>query len=256
MTIFPKIKRRNLSLTAAAVAVALSLASPGVSWSDATSGKVTAPLKPDVPYLFVVHQGRSIKIERDIYNSFKAGSDIRGQLMQSSGTCPPFCLQALKLDVPVDTVGEAEIVDFMLTKMRDNKGVLVDVRSKRTFDYSTIPGSIHYFIQDLQKGPGDPDFDAMLEVLGAERRGETGWLDRQLETIGLTGNGMLTKDWDFTHAKTLILWGNSATDATSITAIKLLLSAGYPATKLKWYRGGMASWQYWGFTTVRTAKRK
>ncbi len=253
MIILPK--KITHSLLFIPTVVALNLSLPGITWSDGSSGKVTAPLKPDVPYAFVVHQGRSIKIERDIYNSFKARIDIRGQLIQSSGTCPPFCLQPLQLAMPVDTVGEAEIVDFMLTTMRDNKGVLVDVRSKRSFESSTIPGSVNYFIQDIQKGLGDTKFDAMLEALSAKPRGETGWLDRQLERFGLKGDGMLTDTWDFTTAKVLILWTNSANDRSAALAIENLLAVGYPAAKLKWYRGGLASWQYWGFNTVRTVKR-
>ena len=85
-------------------ALTMGLLLPGTAWSDISSGRATAPLKPDVPYIFISHQGRSIRIERDIDNSFKAGTDIRGELTQTSGTCPPFCLQPLQLDVPVDTV--------------------------------------------------------------------------------------------------------------------------------------------------------
>jgi len=238
-----------------AAALTIGLLLPGIAWSDISSGRVTAPLKPDVPYIFISHQGRSIRIERDIDNSFKAGTDIRGELTQTSGTCPPFCLQPLQLDVPVDTVAEAEIVDFMLMTMRNDKGVLVDVRSKKSFDYNTIPGSVNYFIGLINKGPGNKEFDAMLEKQGAMRREQPGWLTRQLENTGLADTSMLTEEWDFTAAKVLIVWATSATDSSAASAIKALLSAGYPAEKLKWYRGGMAAWQYWGFTTVRTPTR-
>jgi hypothetical protein len=34
-----------------------------------------------------------------------------------------------------------------------------------------------------------------------------------------------------------------------------LLALGYPAHKLKWYRGGMQSWKSLGLTTVPAAKR-
>ena len=38
-------------------------------------------------------------------------------------------------------------------------------------------------------------------------------------------------------------------DARAIIGITLL-TLGYPAEKLKWYRGGMQSWEQFGFTTV------
>jgi rhodanese-related sulfurtransferase len=34
------------------------------------------------------------------------------------------------------------------------------------------------------------------------------------------------------------------------TNIKQLLALGYPAHKLKWYRGGMQDWKMLGLTTV------
>ena len=235
--------------------LAVCLAQPQAGFADAKSGKVTAPLKPEVPYVFVVHQGRSIKVERDLDQSFRARIGIRGTLMQTSTACPPFCLQAITLDVPVASVAEAEIVDFMLTTMRDNNGILIDVRHPKQFKTATIPGSINLFIQDLMKAQEDGTMDAALERLGAKRREQPGWLTRQLEAYGLIGNDLRTDSWDFTDASELIVWATSATDNTSAKVIHMLLSAGYPASKLKWYRGGMAAWQYWGFNTVRAAKR-
>jgi rhodanese-related sulfurtransferase len=36
----------------------------------------------------------------------------------------------------------------------------------------------------------------------------------------------------------------------SPTAIKRLLRAGYPASRIKYYRGGMQSWESFGLTVV------
>jgi hypothetical protein len=33
--------------------------------------------------------------------------------------------------------------------------------------------------------------------------------------------------------------------------MKTLLSFGYPAEKIKWFRGGMQTWQVLGLTTVK-----
>lgn len=237
--------------TKIAFAMAASLAYPMHSQADATGEMNTAPLKPDMPYIFVVHNGRSIKIQRDIDDSYRVRMDIRGTMIQTADTCPPFCLQPQNLNLPVETVGEFEIVDFMMTKLRDSSGVLVDIRSKKSYEYSTIPGSVNYFVQLIQKGLGDEEFENMLLALGAEKRTDVSAFDKALESIGLKDTSMLTEDWDFTEAKELIIWSNSAMEKASVIAIENLLAAGYPNTKLKWYRGGIASWQYWGFTTYK-----
>lgn len=246
---------RQNSHRLAPVALALSLAFSQGVLADASSKKNTAPLKPDVPYIFVVHNGRSIKVERDIDQSFRARVDIRGQLYQNANTCPPFCLKPMQLNVPVETIGEAEIIDFMMASMRENTGVLVDARHPNSYNKSTIPGSINLFIQDLMKAAEGDELDAIFESLGAEKREQPGWFTGQLETYGLAGDGLRKGEWDFTEAKDLVIWSTSAMDRTSESVIRIFLDAGYPASKLKWYRGGMASWQYWGFSTVGTPKR-
>lgn len=236
------------------LAAAILLSSAGALADE--SGLRAAPLKPDVPYVFVVHNGRSIKIQRNIEKSFRAGLDIRGELMQSSDACPPFCIQPIYLDVPVDTVGETEIVDFMLTALREGRGTLVDVRSPKSYNTSTIPGSVSLFIQDLKKAKDNDEMGRIFERFGAKRRETPNWLVQQLEGYGLIGNGLRTADWDFSEAKELVVWSTGATEPSSARVVRMLLEAGYPASKLKWYRGGMASWQYWGFTTVRKPKRR
>ncbi len=240
---------RRINKLKLGIAFALSLSSPTMTLADAQSGKTIAPLKPDMPYLFVVHNGRSVKVERDIYDSYKARTNLYGYLVQIAGTCPPFCLLPQQLDLPVETVGEIEIIDFMMTKLRKGQGVLLDTRHKEAYQSATIPGSANYSIQIIQKGLGDKEFEDMLLALGAVRRGEISALDKILEATGVTDTSMLTDDWDFNEAKELIVWANSAMNKTPVTAIEILLAAGYPAKKLKWYRGGLASWQYWGFNT-------
>ena len=51
-------------------------------------------------------------------------------------------------------------------------------------------------------------------------------------------------------AKTLILFCNGAWCGQSPTNLRALMDLGYPAHKLKWYRGGMQAWEQLGFTTV------
>ncbi|WP_132973312.1 rhodanese-like domain-containing protein [Thiogranum longum] len=227
------------------------------SYADGGDGsKLTAPLKDGVPYVFVVHKGRSIKVERDIDQSFQARPNMRGTLRHNAEACPPFCLQPMQLDMPVRTVGEVEVIDFMQTRMRDKKGVLVDVRGEREYRYATIPGSIHLFIGKFKKDADDPEFVALLKSLGATPRGDVDWITRQLEALAVKDVSLLSKDWDFSNAMDLIVWSNGPLDSISVDAIHALVEAGYPAQKIGWYRGGMPAWQFWGFNTVKSLKRR
>jgi len=253
--IFDRIRVAPLKRTLLAVSLAASIGNPASAIADAESGKTIAPLKPDVPYIFVVHEGRSIRVERDVNDSFRARANIRGALIINSEACPPLCLLPMKLDVPVETWGEAEIVDFMLTDMRDKNGIMLDIRSKNTYNALTIPGSVNYFIHDMQKDVGTDKFDRKLESFGARKHDGIPLLHRIKGMLGIVDTSYMTDQWDFTDAQTLVVWNNSPLTDADVKAIKILLEAGYPADKLKWYRCGMASWQYWGFNTVTKPKR-
>ena len=61
---------------------------------------------------------------------------------------------------------------------------------------------------------------------------------------GVDGN------WSFEQAKTLVLFCNGPWCDQSPQAINGLMSYGYPANKLKYYRGGMNLWRLFGLTTV------
>ena len=70
--------------------------------------------------------------------------------------------------------------------------------------------------------------------------------------FGAARTGLL---WNFENARTLVFYCNGVWCGQSPTNIKQLLALGYPAHKLKWYRGGMQSWKSLGLTTVPVAKR-
>lgn len=243
--------KHDYRLAALSLAVSLT-AHAGPVTADAESGKAIAPLKEGVPSVFVVHKGRSVKVERDLYQSYQLKPGLRSTLIVSDGRCPPFCMQPMQLDVPVDTFGEVEIVDFMLTTLRDNKGVLLDVRGPREYDEATIPGSENHFIRKFQD---ETTVEEMMESFGASRRGEVDRVTRLLEDWGITDTRELTPAWDFSQAKDLVIWSNGPTCKLAPDAIRALIKAGYPPHKLHWYRAGMPGWQFWGFNTVRTPKK-
>ena len=55
----------------------------------------------------------------------------------------------------------------------------------------------------------------------------------------------------FDNAKTLVMFCNGMWCGQSPNNIKDLLKYGYPAEKIKWFRGGMQTWEILGFNTVK-----
>ena len=61
---------------------------------------------------------------------------------------------------------------------------------------------------------------------------------------------ILAEAWDFSQAKTLVMFCNGIWCPQSPAAIRRLLAMGYPAAKIKYYRGGMQNWFALGLTVV------
>ena len=60
----------------------------------------------------------------------------------------------------------------------------------------------------------------------------------------------------FDNAKTVVMFCNGPWCGQSPTNIKGLLKIGYPANKIKWYRGGMQDWEVLGFDHGQTGEIK
>ena len=147
--------------------------------------------------------------------------------------CPPYCVQPMQVAPGVETIGELELIDYLKRAEGGDSTVLViDSRTDDWVQRGTIPGSVPISYQRL-----DPDFASpqqIAEIL-------------QLEFGAASADGI----WDFGGVKTLVFFCNGAWCGQSPTNIKALLGFGYPAHKIKWYRGGMQDWESLGLTTVR-----
>ena len=150
----------------------------------------------------------------------------------TSRDCPPFCVQPMTLARGVETIGELELIEFLRRAADGDDSVLIiDSRTAEWTTRGTIPGAVNIPYTRL-----DPKHTSAKEIA---------------ETLELE-MGVIRSDgvWNFSAAKTLVLFCNGAWCGQSPTNIKALLNLGYPPHKLKWYRGGMQSWEQLGFTTV------
>lgn len=231
--------RHLISFSALLLALSVSAEEP------AGGETATINLTADKPFLHVIHEGRSVKVQRVQDPDY----ELKGYFAKTSRKCPPFCIQPERVDPRVSTIGEIEVFDFMENELRDNKGLIIDARTSEWFERGTIPGSINIPFTVFGDA-SSPEIQHSFELFGAKRRVDVSGFSRKLEEMGFMGGEMKTDKWDFTTAKKLVLWCNGPACGQSPRAIKGLLKAGYPAAKILYYRGGMQMWQLWGLTTV------
>jgi len=203
-------------------------------------------LTPDRDFVEVIHQGRLVKIMRIQDQDHK----LEGSFAKTSRKCPPFCIQPMEVAPGVKTIGQVELFDFMEQDLLDGTGVLIDARTPAWWKRGTIPGSINIPFTVFSLDKDDPKLREVMDILGVRRRNEVGGFTRLLEKTGLLDGDEKTDDWDFSRAKTLVLWCNGMWCGQSPRAIRGLLRLGYPAKKLRYYRGGMQAWQSLGLTVV------
>jgi len=144
--------------------------------------------------------------------------------------------QPIILAKGVETVGEIEFINLMKKAQNDDTIAIIDSRKPGWFEKLRIPGALNVPFTD---------FDNKEEAISA-MEDEMGVVQRK--------DGSL----DFTNAKTLALYCNGYWCGQTPQMIKnakySLLTLGYPASKIKYYRGGMQAWTSLGFTVVGSGK--
>jgi rhodanese-related sulfurtransferase len=177
----------------------------------------------------VMHEGRKVTVSRNQDQE----NTVNPAYAKTSRKCPPFCIQPIQLAPGVETIGELELLDY-LERMSAGENVLViDSRTPDWVARGTIPGAVNVPWKTLSISQG-ADPISIAETL----EGQFGALNQE----GL---------WNFSEAKTLVLFCNGMWCGQSPNNIRSLLKFGYPADKIKWYRGGMQAWEILGLTTVK-----
>lgn len=213
---------------------------------SAHAQNVAVKITENKTYSTVHDGGELIKVSR-LHDSSNV---IEASFAKTSHPCPPFCINPSRLDEQVQTVAELEVIKFMETQLYRGAGVLVDTRSQNTHQQGTIPGSINIPFSVFENEATSVELAEVFESLGVVKRSGVNPVLLIVEGFGLLDGDKKTERWDFSHAKDLLLWCNDSWCDQSPRAIHGLISAGYPAEKLYYYRGGMQMWQSLGLTTV------
>jgi rhodanese-related sulfurtransferase len=198
--------------------------------------KLRVMITPSLAGVDVLHEGKKVTIQRNQDKHHQ----IPKAYAETSRSCPPFCVEPMHLAPGVETVGELEVLGYLKRMASGDEGVLVvDSRTPEWLVRGTIPGSVSI-----------PWNKINLDMVGAfDIAPETAELENIMKDqfVALLEEGK----WSYDNAKTLVLFCNGPWCPQSALNIKTLLRLGYPANKLKWYRGGMQGWTSFGLTTVK-----
>ncbi len=128
----------------------------------------------------------------------------------------------------VETIGELEVIEYLVQKSKgDDALLIIDSRTADWVARGTIPGAINVPFTEFK------DTAKAAEIME--------------NAFGVEVSDVM----DFSHAKTLVMFCNGNWCGQSPAAINKLLSLGYPAAKIKYFRGGMQNWHALGLTVVK-----
>jgi len=186
-----------------------------------SSNNLIVPITNTLTSFETMDSGHKIKVERiqDFNNK------LIDDFTKTSRACPPFCIQPTSIQ-NLQTIAELEVIEFIRTTVKKNKGILIDTRLKSWFELETIPSAINipFLLMESNKA------DKILKLLGTVTK----------------SNGKK----DFSKVKELVLFSNGAWSAQTTKFISAILAKGYPKNKIMSYRDGLQGWKLLGLTTV------
>ena len=213
------------TLIATSIVSSALLASTSIFAAD----KVEVNITPDMAAVEVLHDGRKVTITRNQNQKNTVNHDFAW----TSRKCPPFCIQPAVVAPGVETIAELEVLAYLAQINAGDESILViDSRTPDWVRKGTIPGAVNIPWTALNPARGaDPISigEIMVDKFGV----------KELEGL-----------WDYSDAKTLVMFCNGMWCGQSPNNILNLLKFGYPADKIKWYRGGMQDWEILGLSTV------
>jgi rhodanese-related sulfurtransferase len=214
-------------ITSTALVACLSMGA--FTSASASAGDVAVKITPKMASADVKHNGKNVTIMRNQNQK----NTINPAFAKTSRKCPPFCIRPFTTAEGVETIAELEVIAYA-QKMSggDSSIMLVDNRTPDWHKKGTIPGAVNVPFTKINrsKGADDVSIAESLELFGAEEG---------------------DKGWDFSKAKTVVMFCNGMWCGQSPLGIDGIMKEGYPAEKIKWYRGGMQSWESLGLTTVK-----
>lgn len=220
---------KHITRTIGALVTAAALTTLTACASAPEKKDVAVKITPEMASATVMHKGKKMSLMRNQNQD----NTINPAFQMTSRKCPPFCIKPISLGKGVETVAELEVIDALEKIAAGDKSIMVvDNRTPDWHARGSIPGAVNVPFTKINRSKGADDLSIAesLETFGAKE----------------TADG-----WDFSNAKTLYLFCNGMWCGQSPLGISGLLGEGYPANKIKWYRGGMQDWEILGLTTTK-----
>ena len=204
-------------------------------------------ITPDLMSVTITHNGQPVEIKRNQDNA----NTVIDAFAKTSRPCPPFCIQPMKLADGVETLGEVEVIEYA-TKMEagDKSIMLVDSRTPDWVSKGTIPGAVNVSWKELTPSQGATT-EGITKVMTEQFNVKVAEGADDIAIDDAIANNTVSEVFDYSGAKTLVMFCNGMWCGQSPASIKTLLKYGYPAERIKWYRDGMQSWEILGFTTAK-----
>ncbi|MDP6166755.1 MAG: rhodanese-like domain-containing protein [Gammaproteobacteria bacterium] len=198
----------------------------------------------DMMSVTVKHAGADVDIVRNQDNA----AIVKDAYAKTSRPCPPFCIQPIKFAPGIETLGEVEVIDYVQRQQAGENILVVDSRTPDWVKRGTIPGATNIPFTDLHpsKSTTATIMNVMLNQFGVKLVGDADEFDVDEALVA----GTVSDVFDYSDAKTLVLFCNGMWCGQSPASMKTLMKFGYPQEKIKWFRGGMQTWEILGLSVA------
>ena len=168
-----------------------------------------------------IFNGERIKISRDVTNPAR----FVDAFASGQAACGAPCIAPMQVAPGVETLGETEVLDFLVTQVANNVALMVDARAPHHRAKGFSPGTVSLPHSTLEAS--NSFRDDILRALGA----------REFEGV-----------YNFADARKLLVYDNGPSSNDAGLLVGHLLDAGYPPEMISYYRGGMQVWAVLGFS--------
>jgi rhodanese-related sulfurtransferase len=209
-------------------------------------------ITPKIMSVTIKVDGNEVEVKRNQDND----NIINPAFSKTSRACPPFCIQPMKLGNGVETIGEVEVVEYIQKMSKGDQSImLVDSRTPVWLVRGTIPGAINVSWIDLVPAKGATT-EGIVSIL-TKKFGVQLTKDTDIDDVDeAIVEGKAKTVFDYSKAKTLVMFCNGMWCGQSPESIKSLVKYGYPVEKIKYFRGGMQTWELLGFSTFKKPQVK
>lgn len=168
-----------------------------------------------------IFNGSEVTIARDTPEAER----VAQRFISADASCGGACIAPMQVAQGVETLGEAEVLDFLVSQVATGRGLMVDARAPAERAKGFIPGTVSLPHNTL--APDNAYRKDILLALGG----------RSYEDV-----------FNFSDARILLIYDNGPSSDDAGRLVTNLLAAGYPPEMIRYYRGGMQVWSVLGFS--------